>query len=147
MLIDQYELFSSAQAITAEAASTNLIDLKAARNMGTGARPLYIVAQVTTAFTDGSSNSELDVKVEADDDVAFGSIDTTTTIGQFAALSAVGTQVIAMLPPAAANYRYVRLKYTPIDGDLSAGAVTAFITADPQLWAAYAKGYTGPTTA
>lgn len=146
MLIDQSELFSSAQAITAAAASTNSLDLRAERRLGVGARPLYVVSQVTTAFTDSGSNSTLTVKMRTDTDSALGSTADLFTIGTFAALAAVGDMLVA---PVAfgANERYVDLYYTPNNGDLSAGAVTSFLTADPQYWNAYAKGYTGPTTA
>lgn len=146
MLIDQYELFSSAQAITAAAASTNSIDLRAERYIGVGARPLYVVAQVTTAFTDSGSDSTLTVKMRTDTDSAMGSTADLFTIGTFAALAAIGDQLVAPIPFGAIE-RYVDLYYTPNNGNLSTGSVTAFITADPQYWKAFAKGYTGPTTA
>lgn len=145
MIIDAQTRFSNAQAITSTAASTNLIDLGAIRNLGVG-QNLYVVVQVTTAMADSSSNSTIAVTTETDDNAGFTNATTGQTIGTFAAVSAVGTTIVGQLYPDRANERYLRLKYTPANGNLSAGAFTAFLTPDIQNWQAYAKGYTGPRT-
>lgn len=144
MIIDAYTRFSNAQAITSNAGSTNVVDLNAVRDIAVG-QPLYVVCQVTTAFTDSSSNSTVTVTVEDDNNSGFSSAATALqTIGVFAALSAVGTQLIVPLQLGVITQRFIRLKYTLANGNLSAGAVSAFLTPDPQKWQAYAKGYSGP---
>lgn len=142
MLIDAENRYSNAQAITSAVASANIIDHGIARDIGTGEN-LYLVAVVTTAFTDTGSNSTLTVTLETDNDEAFGSPTLAAqTLGTFGALSAIGATLIARLQPGAVNERYSRLYYTPNNGDLSAGAITAFLTHDIQKFVAYANGYT-----
>jgi hypothetical protein len=126
-------LFSDAQAITAAAASTNLIDLGANRNLGVG-EDLYVHVNVDVAFTDASSDSTLTVTVETDDNEAFSSPTTAQTIGTFPALSAIG----ASLQPDAIVERYMRLKYTPNNGSLSTGSVTAALVLGIQAYTSYA---------
>ena len=141
MYKDAQNLYSAAQVITAAAASTNIIDHGAARDMGTG-QSIYLVAIVDVAFTDSNSDSTLVVTLETDADVAFGSPALAQqTLGTFAALSPIGTVLVAKLQPGALNERYSRLYYTPANGNLSAGSVTAFLTNDIHKWVAYAKGY------
>jgi uncharacterized protein YdbL (DUF1318 family) len=108
MYQDAHNQFSSAQAVTATAASTNLIDLGAIRNMGVGEN-LYLVVVCTTAMTDAGSDSTLAVTVETDDNSSFSSATTTQTIGTFAAVSAAGTKLVARIQPDQMNERYVRL--------------------------------------
>lgn len=142
MKIDAENRYSNAQAITANAASTNIIDHGIARDLGTG-QDIYLVAVVTTAFTDTGSNSTCTVTLETDNDVAFGSPTLAAqTLGVFGALAAIGATLIAKLQPGAVNERYSRLFYTMANGDLSAGAITAFLTSDIQKYTSYPKGYT-----
>src|SRR5262245_60054342 len=89
MILSKQALFSEAQAITASAASTNLIDRGAPgtplgapttvpRDLGKSDIPILI--QVVTAF---ATLTSLAVTLQADDDVAFGSpttVDQTPTI-------------------------------------------------------------------
>lgn len=147
MIIDAGTRVSNAQAVTASAASTDFIDFSVIRNVGTGMPQLFWVVQVTTAMTDSGSDSTVAVTVETDDNTGFSSATTSQTLGTFAALSAVGTALVVPVAPAGLNERYAQLRYTVAGGNLSTGSFTAFITPDPQLWTAYAKGYTGPTFA
>ena len=137
MYLDAQLLFSDAQAVTAAAGSDNTIDLTAVRDIGTG-EPLYIVVVVDVAFTDGSSDSTLTVALEGDSTTTF-TPDATRDLFTFAALSAAGTVRYSPLVPGGApeQYRYIRLKYTPANGNLTTGSLTAFITRDIQKWAAY----------
>lgn len=141
MYVDAQNLYSDAQAITSAAASTNLIDHQAIRDLGTG-QDIYVVVLVDVAMTDGSSDSTLAVTIETDDNADFSSATTAQTIGTFPAVSAAGYVLVAKLQPGQINERYSRLKYTPANGDLSAGSFTAFLTTDIHKWVAYAKGYT-----
>lgn len=140
-MYDKFNAFSEAQAVTADAASTNLIDLKAARQMGAG-RPLYVVVHCVTAMTDASSDSTCTVTVETDTAASFGSATTAQTIGTFAALAAAGTVIIAPLMVFGTAEAFVRLKYTMANGNLSTGSFTAYLTLDPNIATLYAKNYT-----
>lgn len=142
MILDKQHAFSEAQAITAAAASTNSIDLGAVRDIGTG-EPLYVAVVVTTAFTDTGSNSSLTVSLEGDSTTTF-TPDGTQDLFSIPAVSAAGTVRYARLDPGAAplQYRYIQLKYTPVNGDLSTGAVSAYLVKDIQQFAAYADAIT-----
>lgn len=143
MHVDAFLRFSSAQAITATAASTDYVDLGAVRDVGVGEN-LYVVAVVTTALADAGSNSPVVVSLEGDSATTF-SPDSTQDLFTFPAASAAGTVRIARIPPGAMNYRYAQLKYTVGTGgvgDLSSGNITAFITKDVQYYTAYADNIT-----
>lgn len=141
MYVDSQLLFSDAQAVTAAAASTNSIDLGAVRDIGTG-EPLYIVCVCDVAMTDASSNSTLAVTLEGDSSTTF-TPDGSDALFTFSALSAAGTVKYARLNPAmASNYRYLQLRYTPANGDLSTGSFTAFIAKDIDRYVSYADNIT-----
>ena len=143
MIMDLATQFSNAQAITATAVSTNVIDLGAVRNIGSG-EDLYLVLIVTTAFTDASSDSTVTPSLQTDDNEAFGSAATVRTYDTLAALSAAGTTRIYKLEPfttAGIYERYIRLNYTVAGGNLSTGAITAFITKDVTTYRHYASGF------
>lgn len=141
MILDSQLLFSDAQALTAAAASTNLIDLAIARDIGTG-EDLYVVVTVDVALTDTGSNSTVTVDFQTDDNASFTSNTTAQTLFTIAAVAAAGTVHIAKLGPTLINERYGRLFYTMNNGDLSAGSVTAVIVKDAQRYVSYANGYT-----
>ncbi len=141
MYVDAQNLFSDAQAVTASAASTNLIDLGSARDIGVG-RELYFVVIVDVAFTDAGSDSTVTVIIQTDDNSGFGSAVTAQTIGLFAALTAAGSRLIARLAPEAGWEQYIRAFYTVANGNLTTGSLTAFLTTDIQAWTAYPIGYT-----
>ena len=140
MIMDAQLLFSDAQAVTAAAASTNYINFSAVRDIGVG-EPLYVVVTVDVAMADTGSNSTLAVALETDSTSTF-TPDATRTLFTFSALSAAGTTKIARLGPDDINLQYAQLRYTPANGDLSAGSFTAFITHDVQKYTSYADAIT-----
>ena len=125
MILDAQLLFSDSQAITAAAGSTNTIDLSAVRDIGTG-EELYVMINVEVAFTDGSSNSTLTVALEGDSTTTF-TPDGTADLLIIPALAAAGNTYFARLSPGInpLQYRYIRLLYTPNNGDLTTGTVSA----------------------
>jgi hypothetical protein len=140
MIVDAYLRFSNAQDISGAASgSTNTLDLSEARNVGVG-KDLFIVVVVTTAFTDAGNDSTIAVALEGDSTDTF-TPDSTVTLFTIPALAAIGDTFIAKIPIDYMNLRYARLKYTPANGNLTAGNVTAFITDNPQKYTAYAKNY------
>ncbi len=142
MILDSLLMFSDAQAVTSAAGSTNTIDTSEIRDLGTGT-PLYVVVVVTTAMTDSGSDSTLTVALEGDSTDSF-TPDATRSLFIIPALSAAGATFISPLHPAGAPeaLRYLRLKYTPNDGDLSAGNFSAFLTDNVHQVRLFAKNYT-----
>lgn len=141
MILDALALFSDAQALTATANSTSSIDLtKTAQNIGVGEN-MYVHINVDVAFTDGSSDSTITVTLVTDDNAALSSPTTVQTLGTFAALSAIGTRLIARIQPGTFE-RYIGLVYTTANGNLTTGSVTAALVHDVDAYTSYAKGYT-----
>lgn len=148
MFLDNDLMFSNAQAVTAAAASTNVVDLgplggSPTANTGRdiGVSDLYIFLSVDTTMTDSGSNSVVDVTIQTDTDEAFGSALTVATLFQIPALSVAGTKWFFKMPPETTvpYERYIRLLYTPPagTGDLSAGAFSAGIIKDIDKYKSY----------
>ena len=134
-IMDRTGLFSDGQAVTATAASTNVVDLGTfgpgigySRDKGLGtAIPLEVA--VTQSFNNLTS---LTISVETDDNAAFSSPTTVFTSPAYTlAQSAAGAKYL--LPdalPAGTSERYVRMKYTvagtaPTTGKITAGVCAA----------------------
>lgn len=141
MFIDKFLLFDNAAAHLTTEASTDYLDLGINRNIGVGEN-LYFVAVVTTAFTDAGSDSTMTLTLEVDDNTSFSSPTTAMTIGTFAALSAIGSRLVARLQPDTIVERYMRVKYTVAGGNLTTGSFSTSIVHDIQAFTVYAKGYT-----
>lgn len=143
MILDQQNVFSDAQAITATANSTNVIDLSAVRNIGIG-EDLYLVFSVTVAFTDAGSDSTVTPSLVTDDNAALSSVATIATYDVFAALTAAGTQRFYKLPirtiPGLYE-RYLAITYTVANGNLTTGSITAFLCKDIQAARQYTSGF------
>src|SRR3990172_743069 len=140
MIIDAHNLFSSAQVVTADTISTNVIDLGlAGQNIGVG-EDIYLVVSVQTLL-DGAGDT-LDVILVTDDNAAIASPTAILTLGTFPALSVAGTRFVVKLPIATYE-RYIALRYDPNGaGDLTAGAIDAFLTKDIAAFTAYADNIT-----
>lgn len=132
MIFDKQSLLSDAQAITADAASTNVMNLGpvatgTVRNIGKGKKiPLSI--QVVEAFNNLTS---LEVKVQVDDNEAFGSPKQIGTTGALVLADlAVGKKLNIDSVPRDADERFFRLYYdvtgtAPTTGKITAGIVAA----------------------
>ena len=143
MYVDRQLRFSNAQAVTASAASTDLIDMGAVDSDWGPGTPLWLVVQCVTAMTDGGSDSTVTVTLESDDSASFGSATTLQTLPVFAALSAAGTVRMTQIAPMTTNERFIRLQYTVANGNLTTGSFTGYITTQaPQNWTAVADGIT-----
>jgi hypothetical protein len=141
MILDSTLLFSDAQAITATAASTNIVDLGATgtpygalgaliRDVGRGT-PVEILVTVTTTF---ATLTSLTVSIETDDNSGFSSaaIALTGNAVPVATLVAGYQFRVPTVLPHGTNERYLRLKYTVAGSNATAGAVTAAIVAGRQ---------------
>jgi len=132
MIFDQQTLLSDAQAITATAASTNVIDLGPiktgiVRDIGKG-KPIPLLVQVLEQFTAAGAGT-LTVALQVDDNEAFSSAKTVWTSATFAlATLKPGFVVIPEYIPRGTDERYMRLNYTVATGPMTAGKVTAGVT-------------------
>lgn len=140
MMYDKLNTFGTDQAVTTTAASTDIVDLGAARDMGNG-EPLELVILVTETVT-AAGAATVTFALETDDNAGFSStfvLASSSAIGK-AALTA-GTEVLRVKVPLDVE-RYLRTNYTVATGPLTAGKFTAFLAHDRQASKAYASGFT-----
>lgn len=146
MILDVQAEFSDSQAVTATALSTNVYDQSpltktATRDLGAGADS-YLVLQVDTAAA-AAGAATVTVTLESADNTGMTGSTVHGTFGPFSiAQMAAGTTLGTIPLPYGAYKRYVGLRYTVGSGPLTAGAFSAFITNNPQVYTAYARNYT-----
>lgn len=134
-IMDRTSLFSDGQAVTATAASTNVVDLGShdidyARDTGLGT-PVPLSIAVTESFNNLTS---LTISIETDTTAAFSSPTTVFTSPAYT-LAQVASGAKYLLPdtlPAGINERYVRLKYTVAGTAPTTGKITAGVSAARQ---------------
>lgn len=120
MYVDNQQLFSDAQALTASAASTNLIDLGADRDIGKG-EPMALVITVDVALA--GTTPTFQPKIQTDDNSSFSSATDLLTGQQYSALAA-GAKIVIPVPET--NERYLRAYYT-LGGTTPTVTVTAHL--------------------
>lgn len=129
MIFDLTNKFSSEQAVTATAASTNVVDLGVtSRDIGIGeVIPVWVGVDV-----DFAGLTSLQVSVQTDDAENFASAVTVVQTGAvlLADLKAGYEFAIQSIPKNALG-RYVRVNYTVV-GTGTAGTITAGVTAGNQ---------------
>lgn len=138
MIFDKLGLFSNAQAITASAASTDIVDFgapgtpiraAAALSQDLGKSIIPIRVQVVTTF---ATLTSLTVSWQMDNDEAFGSA-TTVWASQAVPLASLVAGYVFNVQhvPLLSEERYGRLLYTVGGSNATAGAVTAgFVVAN-----------------
>ena len=127
MNTDAKLFFDEAAAHLTTAVSTNTVDLSTVRDIGIGGK-LFVVAIVTTAMTDGSSDSTMQLDLVDDDNEGLASPATLQNICTFPATSAVGTTYYTTIDPGKMTQQYLGVKYTVANGDLTTGSFTVYIT-------------------
>ncbi len=132
MIGDANNCFSTDQAVTATALSENVIDCGVAKDLLGAGNPLFIVVTCVAAMTDDISNTTVAVTLETDSTAALDSAVVLATIGTFAAVSPIGTQLVYAIPPGLAWQQFCGLRYTVANGNLTTGTFTAEIVADVQ---------------
>jgi hypothetical protein len=156
MYVDTQNTFSDAQAVTATAISTNVIDLVslgigAGTNIGPNTvldigngEPIYLVVSTAVAVTDAGSDATLVITLESSASSALGSptVHFTSATLPFASFATAGTQFVAVALPMDNYSRYLGVRYTVAAGPLTAGAFDAFLTTDVQRTRAYKSGFT-----
>jgi hypothetical protein len=154
MFIDAENQFSDAQALTATAVGTNVIDLSLDRSIGNG-EPLAVVFTIDVAADQTTGDEDYTFEVEYASDAAqttgrqligrrvFES-GTPTAPAQDADLLVAGFQVVIPVPPTALSEseRYIGVRYV-LAGTTPTATVTAQLV--PQSFVdsynTYASGY------
>lgn len=136
---DALNTFSNGQAVTAAAASTSEVNLKAVYDPGLG-KQMYIVACCTVAM-EGSSVTNV-ITLRQSTATGMGSPDTLATVCTFPATSAAGTKYVYAIPASLVTKQFLDVYHTPTGGagSLSAGSFDVFITTDPNVIKQYADG-------
>lgn len=140
MYIDSLLKFSDAQALTATADSTNVVDLGVDRDIGMG-EPVAVVITVGVAADITTGDETYQFQVETDSVEALSSATVIADQTVAAANLTAGDKVV--LPIGHANERYLQVVYT-------LGGTTPSVTVDAQLmpmsqidgYTNYANGYT-----
>lgn len=129
MILDNQTLLSNDQAVTASAASTNIIDLAPiasgiVRDIGKG-KPIPLLVQVTEDFTAGGA-ATLAIDLQVDDNSSFSSPKTVDSIAATALADLkAGKQFNMDYIPRGTNERYMRLNFTVATGPMTAGKIKA----------------------
>jgi hypothetical protein len=123
-LIDSTNLFSSAQAITADAASTNVIDLGVAgRDIGPGVE-IPVLVQVIEAF-DNLTSVKVSLQTSTTENFASPIELCSQTIALASLTAGAKFNGIRAVPPVTS--RYLRLYYDITGTTPTTGTITAFI--------------------
>lgn len=142
MIIDNTLVLSDHQAVTATAASTNLIDWLAvglpygwvtARTVdrGEGYHDIPLLVEVTEVF---ATLTSLTISVETDDNAAFSSAATTYTTPAIPVATLVAGYRVPIMAriPAGTREQYMRLKYTVTGSNATTGKIFAAVTGGNQ---------------
>lgn len=145
MFVDAQLEFSDSQAITASAASTNIIDFNPAFDYNTvidagAGEPTFLVVTPSVTFAAaGAATLAIELRAYANEDKS----DTPTVIFSTPAKAlgslVAGKPVVVVALPSANYKRFLSLQYTVATGPFTAGALDAFITKDAQTWRSYAN--------
>jgi hypothetical protein len=136
MLMDRQNTFSNDQAVTADAISTNVIDLgplsagNLIRDIGAGA-PLYLHILVTTTIDSAGEAATLVATLESDSTANLATSATVhwTSATVTEANLAAGTWIAkGVALPSGAYERYLGVRYVSGTEDFTSGNITAWIS-------------------
>jgi len=125
MIYDNQLKFSDGQAVTVTAASTNVADLELGHGQYGEGYPVFAKVVVGETFTAAGAGTLAISLQDSADDSSFANIASTATLA-LADLKA-GNQFDLALPKT--HRRYLRMNYVVGTGPMTAGKVSAFITA------------------
>ena len=147
MLLDSSNQFSASQAVTAlgSTASTNIIDLGVARDIGDAVtnKDLFLLCQVATAFTSGGS-ATLQVQFQTAPDNGSGLPGSWSTLAQSDAIPVASlVQGYKFLPGEVpgGTLRFIRLNYVIATAVMTGGVLKAALVPSLDLQPAYARAY------
>jgi len=155
MIIDTLTQFADAESVAAAAGTAligHVIDLGATpQDYGNG-QPMYLVITVDTSIITGGAAGTIKFQLASDAQAAIAvngtatvHLDTGTFVTDDDALNDLdvgGVAFVGAMPTGAGrNYeRYLGVLATIATTTVTAGAISAFLTADPRRWKAYADG-------
>jgi hypothetical protein len=124
VILDNELFLSNAQAITADAASTNVVDLKAAKDIGPG-EGVGVVAKTVAAF---ATLTSLNIIIQGC--TAADGTGATTILTKNFLLAALGANKALAMPsiPSGSSFRYIRAYYDVVGSDATAGSITLYLT-------------------
>lgn len=146
MLIDSQNQFSAAQAVTStgSTASTNIVDLGVARDIGSAVSDhLALLCQVVAPFASGGA-ATLQVQFQTAPDNGSGAPGSWVTLAQSDAIPVAAlVRGYRFLPGGVPGptWRFVRLNYVVGTAAMTAGALTAGFVPALDVTASYARGY------
>lgn len=143
MILDKNLLFMTNAAITASAASTDVIDLGVLQDLGIGDDPaIAILALITETFTAAGAATLVTSLQGSVDNSAWTDMAMTNAIGKASLVA--GAEICRWdLPSLIAGQsppRYLRMNFTVATGPMTAGKVTAGLLLDRQYNRGYAPG-------
>lgn len=148
MLTDALLQFSSAQAVTASAVSTNTVDLSQARDLGPGEELHVSISVDTTVTAAGAATVNFQLITSASANLSSPTIIVQTDAIPKASLAA-GARIDLPVPHqtlaqgTALGQRYLGVQYTVGTGPLTAGAFTAVGVIDfADVQKSYPSGFT-----
>ena len=144
MIIDGLLQFDPAlSAITATRASTNVIDLLNARDIGGSMSPaMWLAVGVNAAFTAAGAGTLVIQMQNSVDNITYTTEGETRALS-IADLTPIGRLMIASWPyrvAADALPRYLRLNYVVATGPFTAGSLNAQLVLDAQQYSQYPAG-------
>jgi hypothetical protein len=125
MILDAQQKFSDAQALTATAASTNVIDLVSARKLFAG-EDLVVVLSVDVAADVADANETYAFALQTDDNSAFSSPTELASRTIAGSLLTLGSKHTIPVPMEKDVEQYIRLNYT-LGGTTPSVTVSAFL--------------------
>lgn len=131
MILDKLLMFSNAQALTATAVSTDVIDLGVARDIAPGYPIKGFVAVITALLSGGATTLQVQVQGSTDNST-FTTYWESEAIAK-ASITAAGSRIDFEMPrptPGRALPRYLRLNYIAAVADFTAGTITAGLVLD-----------------
>jgi hypothetical protein len=149
MMTDAFLQFSTAQAVTATAVSTNTVDLSVARDVGPG-ESMYAVFHVdVAALAAGAATVTFQVISSANSDLSSPNVLAQTDALAKTELTLGRKPINVGIPPSVLNalpvgQRYLGVRYVVATGPLTAGSFSAMLSnaAVSSSVAHYPSGYT-----
>lgn len=143
MIIDKLLLMSNNQALTASAASTDVIDLAVARDLGIGMPDIELLCKVGDSALLSGGSTTLNVALESSTDNSTYTVLATSSAVAKANLTTGATIWRISLPGLNGGQslgRYIRTYYTVNVSNFTAGTVYSALILNRQENRAYAPG-------
>lgn len=146
-ILDTRAEFSDAQAVTATAISTNVMDIKglglapnATENIGAPAITYLVVSAGAAATAAGAATVTVTLESAANAELSSGAVVHFSSGAIPLSGMTAGARMVAIPLPAGDYKEFVGIRYTVSTGPLTGGTFNAYLTKDPQMWRAFDDG-------